>query len=505
MKEIVLKLDQLKPSASNVRSKHSKKDIAMMAHSIKQRGLINPLSVAVNGDGSYEVIAGELRRLGAKAAGIEDIRCYDVSELDASQRVDISLSENIDRKDMTAMQYYAAFNKLFKAGMAVPKIGERFNKTERQVQQLLAIGSLPKKILDMHDAEEIGDRTLEALAITTGANLVRYSKLSTKDRPRDWQIQEWLAGEKGMFMAKDAIFDLDKYVGPKVIDLFAKEDEEWLTDGEQFMVLQTTAINDKITDYENKMWKVVEVEYFSNWMYHKVAKAKGGKVYWCKSSKTGAVEFHVGYKAQGKAGTAPKAKGSDGKPEAQPEISQAFSAYIRQIRHNGVRGELLDDNKAALVVNICCMLKGHDSWRMDGIGMGAVKGEAYESDIAKGIDYTAIEEAFVKIQGKNEPVYLYRLSEKELLNRLAIITAWKWQTYSNEFSDSVAKAIGLVDVQNWQPTETFWKGIKNKTTLIKLAKILKVIHLKDATATAIRKLLIANVKATDWRPKWLKF
>lgn len=502
---ITVKVDELKPSASNVRSKHSKEDIQMMADSITHRGIINPPSVAKNGDGRYEVVAGFLRTLGAAKAGIKEIGCLDVTALTPSERTEISLSENVDRRGMTAMQYYAAFNKLFKAGMPVEKIGERFSKTEREVQQLLAIGSLPKKILDLADAEEIGDRTLQALAIAPPKDVVRYGKLSAKQRPRDWEIQDWLVGPKGMFMEKFALFDLEHYDGPKIIDLFAKEDEVWLTDGQQFTDLQNNAIKAKVAEYEKKGYTVTEVDHWQSWAYDKLAKKKGGQVFWARDKRSGAVEFHAGYKRQGKTGAAPKAKGSAGKPEAQPEISQAFSAYIRQHRHNGVRGELLDDNKAALVVNICLMLKSHDSWRMDQIHMGAVKGEAYETDIVEGIDYAAIEEAFLKISKDDNPKLLYKMSEKDLLNRLAVITAWKWQTYSNEFSDNVAKAIGLKDVQNWKPTEAFWKGIKNKTTLIAIAKELKVVHLKDATATSIRKTLIAQVKANGWRPKWLRF
>jgi len=306
-------------------------------------------------------------------------------------------------------------------------------------------------------------------------------------------------------MEKHAIFDLEHYDGPKITDLFAKEDEVWLTDGQQFTDLQNNAIKDKIADYEKKGYKVTEVDHWQSWAYEKLAKKKGGQVFWALDKRSGRVEFHAGYKRLNASGKAPKAKGSAGKPEAQPEISQAFSAYIRQHRHNGVRGELLDDNKAALVVNICCMLSSHDSWRMDQINMGAVKGPAYEEDIYGSLDYSAMEEAFNKISKDTNPKLLYKMSEKDLLSRLAIITAWRWQTYNNEFSDSVAKAIGLKDVQNWQPTETFWKGIKNKTTLIAIAKELKLVHLKDATATAIRKLLITKVKANGWRPKWLKF
>ena len=505
MTEIVVKIDELKQSVSNVRSKHSKEDIAMMTNSITHRGIIHPPAVAKNGDGSYEVVAGFLRVLGAAKAGIKEIRCLDVTALTSSERVELSLSENVDRRNMTAMQYYAAFNKLFKAGMPVAKIGERFDKTEREVQQYLAIGSLPKKILDWADADEIGDRTLKALAIASGKDVVRYNKLSAKNRPRDWQIQEWLVGEKGMFMEKFAIFDTDKYVGPKITDLFAAEDEVWMTDGEQFWILQDTAILAKIKEYADKHYMVDQVDHFQSWAYERVSKKKGGKVIWSKNERTGEVTFHVGYKRIGQAGKAPKAKGATDKAETQPEISQAFSAYIRQIRHNGVRGELLDDNKLALVVNICLMLKNHDSWNLQQIHMGSVKGETYENDIVDGIDYAAIEESFLKICKQNDPSKLYKLSQDVLLDRLAVVTAWKWQTYTNEFSDKVAKAIGLKDVQNWQPTETFWKGIKNKATLIALAKQLKVVHLKDATATSIRKTLIAVVKQNGWRPKWLKF
>ena len=71
MNNILVKIDQLKVSPSNVRSKHTTEDIAVMAHSIKQRGIINPLTVVKNGDGRYEVIAGLLRYKGAIEAKLE--------------------------------------------------------------------------------------------------------------------------------------------------------------------------------------------------------------------------------------------------------------------------------------------------------------------------------------------------------------------------------------------------------------------------------------------------
>ena len=98
MKLVNLSTDQLKKSTSNVRAGHSKEDIKSMANSIKHRGLIHPPQVAANGDGRYEIVAGQLRVAGAIAAGLEEIPCHDVSHLSDAERVELSLSENVDRR-----------------------------------------------------------------------------------------------------------------------------------------------------------------------------------------------------------------------------------------------------------------------------------------------------------------------------------------------------------------------------------------------------------------------
>ena len=59
--EKMISTELLKKSVSNVRAGHSKEDIAKMANSIKHRGIINPPQVALNGDGKYEIIAGQVR------------------------------------------------------------------------------------------------------------------------------------------------------------------------------------------------------------------------------------------------------------------------------------------------------------------------------------------------------------------------------------------------------------------------------------------------------------
>lgn len=514
--QISVKIDELKPSASNVRSKHSKEDIQMMADSITHRGIINPPSVAKNGDGRYEVVAGFLRTLGAAKAGVKEITCIDVTALTPSERTEISLAENVDRRGMTAMQYYAAFNKLFKAGMPVEKIGERFSKTEREVQQLLAIGSLPKKILDLADAEEIGDRTLQALAIAAGKDVVRYGKLTAKERPRDWEIQEWLAGDKGMFMEKFALFDMELYTGPKITDLFADTDEVWLMDGEQFWNLQAAAYDAILKGYDDKGWQLEQIDYWQGWAYERVSKKKGGKVIWCKNEKSGEVEFHVGYKRINTSGKAPKAKGSAGKPEAKPETSQAFDNFMGETRHKALQAFMVQNNRVGIEGALALVLKQADniSFRSGGLKLS----DTYSDSLHSGDDFIYVHDAYTDMltelgikEGHTWDVDLAKLVLKfdeyktaQLVEWIVLTITYNWNMEGKTVTDELGKGLEIIQVTNWKADDAFWNGIKNKDTLLKIAKENSITVTKNATMNSIRSVLKAKVPAT-WRPSWLFF
>jgi len=512
-----LKVDELKPSVSNVRSKHSKEDIQMMADSITHRGIINPPSVAKNGDGRYEVVAGFLRTLGAAKAGVDEIECVDVTALTPSERTEISLSENVDRRGMSAMQYYAAFNKLFKAGMPVEKIGERFSKTEREVQQFLAIGSLPKKILDLADAEEIGDRTIQALAIANGKDVIRYGKLTAKERPRDWEIQEWLAGEKGMFMEKYALFDLELYVGPKITDLFADTDEVWLMDGEQFWELQAKAYDAILKGYDDKGWQIEQVEHWQPWAYERVAKKKGGKVIWSKNERSGEIEFHAGYKRISTSGKAPKAKAkADGKPEAKPATSQAFNNFMDETRHAALQAFMVQNNRVGIEGTLALLLKQADnvSFRSAGLKLS----DAYSDSLHSGDDFIYVHDAYTDMltelgmkEGHTWDVDLAKLSLKfdeyktaQLVEWIVLTVTYNWNMESKKATDALGKGLEIIQVTNWKADDAFWDGIKNKDTLLKIAKENSITVSKHDTMKKVRGVLKSRVPAT-WRPSWLIF
>ena len=516
----MISTDLLKRSVSNVRGGHHPEDIAMMANSIKHRGIINPPTVALNGDGKYEIIAGQLRVAGAIAAGLTEINCLDVSVLTEAERVELSLAENMDRRDMTAIELFKAFATLFKAGVSVPKISEKFGKTEDEVQQHLAIGTLPKKILDLAEKGEIGSRTIKALAIAPGKDVTRYMKLKVNERPNDWNIEQWLRGENGWFREGYAIFELDQYVGPKITDLFS-ENEVWYVDGAQFMELQEKAVIAEIEKLQELGWTVNLLERFDEWAYDKTAKKDGAEVFYTFNRRTGKVSFHKGYKRKPKTGNAPKAKDAGGEPEKKPEVSKEFLAYMGEIRHADVQRCMVSQRQAGLVATLIVLLKecGNVSFGHAGY---AVKKDAFIESINTDASKLIIRDDFQvmcdelgipsgslwQLGGKKlkEAVsQFYDLTPATLIRYIITCVAYKWDANSNyEDTDMVAGALGLTEVGIWEGDDAFWDGITNKETLIGIAKELDIPIDEKATAKVLRSVIRDKVPA-EWRPKWLTY
>ena len=88
---------------------------------------------------------------------------------------------------------------------------------------------------------------------------------------------------------------------------------------------------------------------------------------------------------------------------------------------------------------------------------------------------------------------------------IVTIIARNW-TLNSDGKDSTAlgKALGLTQVNIWEADAAFWDGIKNKDTLIKIAKENKITINSKATTKVIR-AVVADKMADGWRPSWLKF
>ena len=74
-------------------------DLTELSSSIKQKGVLEPLLVKPNRDGTWMIIAGERRWRAANLAGLREVPCIEL-DIDEQSIAEIALIENLQRKDL---------------------------------------------------------------------------------------------------------------------------------------------------------------------------------------------------------------------------------------------------------------------------------------------------------------------------------------------------------------------------------------------------------------------
>lgn len=120
--------------------------LAEMAASIAEHGVLQPLTVRQVADG-WEVVAGRRRLAASRMAGLEIVPCLARSLTD-DEAVDIALTENIHRRDLSAVEEGLAFARLRDQGLTQVQIAQRVGRSQTHVSMLLRVLDLPVEIRD---------------------------------------------------------------------------------------------------------------------------------------------------------------------------------------------------------------------------------------------------------------------------------------------------------------------------------------------------------------------
>lgn len=127
-----LLVSSIKPSPNNPRKHIDAEAQAELVDSIKSKGVIQPILVRIVDDG-YELIAGERRWRGSQEAGLDEIPAM-VIEATEQEALELSIIENLQRKDITAMEEAEGFqNWLDLTGEPVEALMAKVNKSRSYV------------------------------------------------------------------------------------------------------------------------------------------------------------------------------------------------------------------------------------------------------------------------------------------------------------------------------------------------------------------------------------
>ena len=144
-----LPLINIVPNRYQPRTEFTEADLAQLADSIKQNGVLQPVLVRRKGDGVYELIAGERRMRAAKLAGLLTVPAIIRNSSD-EQALEIALIENLQRQDLNPMEAARAYHRLMQEfGFTQEAVAQRIGKDRSSIANIARLVNLPKEIQDL--------------------------------------------------------------------------------------------------------------------------------------------------------------------------------------------------------------------------------------------------------------------------------------------------------------------------------------------------------------------
>lgn len=123
-----------------------KAELAELADSIGEHGLIQPLVVQKVDDGQYTIIAGERRWLAARMAGMDEVPVV-VKEASPQAMLELALVENIQRADLNAVEEAQAYQHLMDDfDLTQEDVSKRVGKSRSTVANLVRLLKLPEEV-----------------------------------------------------------------------------------------------------------------------------------------------------------------------------------------------------------------------------------------------------------------------------------------------------------------------------------------------------------------------
>lgn len=224
-----LPISRVEPNSGQPRRSFDPEAIATLADSIRQYGLIQPLTVRLLQNGQYQIIAGERRWRAAREAGLTEVPVM-VIEADDRKAMELALIENLQREDLNPLEEAQGYRSLIEEfGLSQEETAQRVGRSRPAITNALRLLNLPESLQKLVTAGSLSAghaRTLlplksEALMEKTAENVVK-NQLSV--RQTEALVKKLLEPEKKepekdpkeIDYVAEAAKELTKRIGRKV-------------------------------------------------------------------------------------------------------------------------------------------------------------------------------------------------------------------------------------------------------------------------------------------------
>lgn len=145
----MLPLHRLEPNPEQPRQDFDEEELTALSESIRQHGILQPLTVRETGAGYYQIIAGERRWRAARMAELTEVPAI-VVEADDKKAMELALIENLQRQDLNSVEEALGYRSLMEDfGLTQEEAASRVGKSRPAVANSLRLLSLDEKVLEM--------------------------------------------------------------------------------------------------------------------------------------------------------------------------------------------------------------------------------------------------------------------------------------------------------------------------------------------------------------------
>lgn len=143
-----LPLHKIEPNPNQPRRDFDDEELEALAESIRQHGIIQPLTVREMPNGYYQIIAGERRWRASRLAGLDEVPVV-IMEADDRKAMELALIENLQRQDLNPVEEAQGYDALInRFGMTQEEAAERVGKSRPAVTNALRLLTLTEPVLE---------------------------------------------------------------------------------------------------------------------------------------------------------------------------------------------------------------------------------------------------------------------------------------------------------------------------------------------------------------------
>lgn len=179
---LMIPQENIFPNPNQPRKYFDYSELEGLAQSIRENGLLQPVTVRPREDFGYELISGERRLRAARIIGMKEIPCV-ISEADTEKSATLALIENLQRQDLSFFEEARAIENLMHiCGLSQEEMAKRLGKAQSTLCNKLRILKLPQDVCDLLEKNSMSERHARALLQLESADLQRRAAQIVTDK-----------------------------------------------------------------------------------------------------------------------------------------------------------------------------------------------------------------------------------------------------------------------------------------------------------------------------------